>query len=192
MHPINACVKGAALGLAWNAIAPRTLNVHQEDRLSEPSLESAMQSKIPSANQDHIDAGDGVERTVTQARSGVRRGMIKVLGISVVLAIVAIGAVFVISPHPRQPATLTPSPAPSVVAQTNTLQTSAWDRRHLEANGLQKCRAFRQVVKHTSALQASGGGTISQAQSIRLEAELSAAKAMAPTSLTPMQCGVPL
>jgi hypothetical protein len=157
-----------------------------------PTLESAMQSKIQSAKQSHIDAGDGVQRTVTQARAGVRRGMIKVLAISTGLAILAIGAVFLLSPHPRQQSTSIQAPAPSVVAQTDTLETRTWDGSHLEANGLEKCRAFRQVVKHTAALQVAGGGTISRGQTMRIQAELNAARAMPPTSLTPMQCGVSL
>jgi len=57
---------------------------------------------------------------------------------------------------------------------------------------LEKCRAFRQVAKHTAALQGADGGTISQGQAIRLQTELNAAKALPPTSLTPAQCGVPL
>ena len=153
---------------------------------------SAMQSKYPSTEQSHADAGDGVERTVTQARGGVRRGMLKVLLISTVLAIAGIGAVVLISGLPRQHPALTQTTAPGDAGNANTLATRTGDSDHLGANGLEKCQAFRLVVEHTQAFQAAGGGTISPAQTSGLQAELGAADAMPPRSLTPAQCGVPL
>jgi len=153
---------------------------------------SAMQSKYPSTEQSHADAGDGVERTVTQARGGVRRGMLKVLLISTVLGIAGIGAVVLFSGLPRQHATLTQTAAPGAAGTANVLATRTWDSDHLGANGLEKCQAFRLVVKHTQAFQAAGGGTISPTQRSSLQDELSAADAMPPRSLTPTQCGVPL
>jgi hypothetical protein len=151
-----------------------------------------MQHNYPTTEQAQADAGDGVERTVTQARGGVRRGMLKVLLISTMTAIAVMGAIifFCARPGPRAaPAAAPGSPAPSGAA---TLASGTWDASHLGANGLEKCQAFRMVVMHTHAFQADGGGTISTGQRSSLQAELNAAEAMAPKSLTPAQCGVPL
>lgn len=74
----------------------------------------------------------------------------------------------------------------------NQLRSRAWTLRHLGPNGLEKCRAFRTVVNNTMQLQKAGGGRISPVERKRLDAELSAAKAMPPRRLTPFTCGVPL
>ncbi len=108
------------------------------------------------------------------------------------LAVVGIGAVFLFSGHPRRHSTLIQNTAPGAPVNTNTLVTRAWDSDHLGADGLEKCQAFRLVVEHTRAFQASGGGTISAAQRSELQAELSAANAMPPRPLIASQCGVPL
>jgi hypothetical protein len=75
---------------------------------------------------------------------------------------------------------------------SDVLHNRTWALRHLGANGLEKCRAFRLVRKHTAQLQVAGGGTITAGERGRLETELGSAKAMPPRSLTPFQCGVPL
>jgi hypothetical protein len=151
-----------------------------------------MQDQYPTAKQAHIDAGDGVERTVTQARGGVRRGLIRVLVISTLLVVGGIGAVWLFSARsagpPMSAQTVVGAPAP----QSTLLKGKAWDRRHLGANGLEKCHAFRLVLKHAAELQSAGGGTISSEESNRLQAELDAAKRLQPASVTPVQCGVPL
>jgi hypothetical protein len=144
------------------------------------------------ADRSHLDAGDGVERTAVQARGGVRRGMLKVLLGSTMLAVVGIGAVFLFLSHPRKSFTLTQTTTPGVAGNSNTMATHTWDSDHLGANGLEKCQAFRLVVEHTRAFQVIGGGTISAAQRSDLQEELSAAKAMPPRSLIASQCGVPL
>jgi len=67
-------------------------------------------------------AGDGVELSVTEARSGVRRGMSKVMVISTLLAVIALVAIWLLmahqahqsphAPHPTQaPALAIPSEA---------------------------------------------------------------------------------
>jgi len=149
-----------------------------------------MQNQIPRSEQAHIDAGDGARRTVTQARGGVRRGIISVLAASTVLAVIAVAAVWYFS----APSAATSTPPPAAIAQIpqQPLTSRAWDRRHLGANGLEKCRAFRLVLKHTTVAQASGGGSISPGQANRLQTELNAAKQMPPASVTPVECGVPL
>jgi len=117
--------------------------------------------------------------------------MMVVLVISTVLAVVCLGAIEIF-------ATTHTAPRPvkiSVIAtppNSDTLRRPTWDLAHLDANGLEKCSAFRRVVGHTTALQTAGGGTISSAARIRLDADLAAAKKMPPAALTPMQCGVPL
>ena len=141
------------------------------------------------SKQGHVDAGDGVELTVTEARGGVRRGVIVVLVVSTLLAAVGLGAIAMFATHyaPRPP-----TPMIAALAQPDTLKTRTWDLGHLGANGLEKCSAFRRVLKHTSALQTTGGGTITYGERARLDAELAAANKMPPAALTPMQCGVPL
>jgi len=44
-------------------------------------------------------AGDGMELSVTEARAGVRRGVSKIMVISTLLAIVAMGAVWLFMAH---------------------------------------------------------------------------------------------
>jgi hypothetical protein len=156
------------------------------------TIMNAMQTRHSTAAQSHADAGDGVERTVTQARGGVRRGMLKVLLISMVLAVAGIGVVLMITGLPRQHAASTRGAAPAVAGNANSIVTETRDGGHLGANGLEKCEAFRLVIKHTQAFQAIGGGTISAAQRSGLQEELSIADAMPPKSLTPAQCGAPL
>ena len=154
-----------------------------------------MQTERPLTDQSHADAGDGVERTVTQARGGVRRGMSKVLVASTVLAVIAVGAVWLLSARNAplaqqsmvtQPAALASAPQP------NALKGQVWDQAHLGADGLEKCSAFRQVLNHTDQLQGAGRGPMSPAERTQLEAELNTAKMMQPAALTPFQCGVPL
>jgi hypothetical protein len=57
-------------------------------------LERHMVNSPQSADESR--AGDGVELSVTQARSGVRRGVSKVLVISTVLAIVGLGGAWLV------------------------------------------------------------------------------------------------
>jgi hypothetical protein len=128
--------------------------------------------------------------TVTQARGGVRRGVSKVLVVSTLLAVVAITAVALLAVH-NSPAPLAAAPQGSV-RQSDILRSRAWAAAHLGPAVLAKCQAFRQVVDRTAQLQAAGGGTLSTAETARLEAELRAATSMSPSTLTPFQCGVPL
>jgi len=65
----------------------------------------------------HLGAGRGVERTVTEARGGVQRGVSKILGISTLLAVVAIGAIWFLAAHPERQSTSNPS-VPNLMAQT--------------------------------------------------------------------------
>jgi hypothetical protein len=50
-------------------------------------------------DREESRAGDGVELTVTQARAGVRRGVSKILVISTVLAVIAVAAVWFVTPR---------------------------------------------------------------------------------------------
>jgi hypothetical protein len=162
--------------------------------------------------QDHIDAGDGVERTVTEARSGVRRGISKILVISTVLAVGAIGGVWLLAAHPRTPATSAQAPASppggapasavstsqnspalqNAPASSNVLRTQAWDQAHLGPDGMKKCSAFRKVLQDSQEAQGRDNGTMSAAQRSRLSQELSEARTMPPAAVTPFKCGVPL
>jgi hypothetical protein len=144
---------------------------------------------------DNDDAGDGVELTVTEARSAVPRGISKVLVISTTLAVIGIGLVWFMSERPVSqptPKAAQVSAQPQAAQAQTALASGAWDRRGLGAAGLEKCRAFGKVLSDTRELQASGGGALSKARRGRLDTELNAAKAMAPATLTPAQCGVPL
>ncbi len=158
-----------------------------------------MQPQRTSAEQSHLDAGDGVERTGVQARGGVRRGASKVLVISTLLAVVAIGAIWMLSARPATRAA--PSTSVSASGQTaaltsaprsTTLKSPEWDQAHLGADGVEKCGAFRRVLNRVTALQGSGARAISASESTQLDTALNAAKAMPPASLTPAECGVPL
>ena len=155
-----------------------------------------MQNQTPTSEQSHIDAGDGVHRTLTQARGGVRRGVIYVLAASTLLAVIAMAVVWYISAHSALsstgPTATATAATTSALAQPTALASGTWDRGHLGASGLEKCRAFRLVLKHTTEAQASGGGTITSGQANRLLAELNEAKQMPPASVTPFECGVPL
>jgi len=142
--------------------------------------------------QSHLDAGDGVERTVTQARSGVRRGVSKILVISTVLAVLAIGAVWILAARPARQSIAIQTIAPATAQQANTLRSQAWDQSRLGAQGMAKCSAFRQVLKHTGELRSAEPGAMSRSQRTELDAELKTAKDMQPAALTPFQCGVPL
>jgi len=84
------------------------------------------------------------------------------------------------------------NPAIAAHEPGNDLHTRAWMLQHLGPNGLAKCRAFRAVLRHTSELQKTGGGTISPVERRRLEAELRSAKAMTPRRVSAFDCGVPL
>lgn len=152
-----------------------------------------MQSNKSPTKQAHADGGHGVVRTVTQARGGVRRGMTKVLVISMLLTAVAIGAVWLLSPlratHMQQPY---PTAALASAPQPNALKSRAWDQAHLGAYGLEKCSAFRKVLDHTTELASPDHGPMSSSERIQLDAELNTAKLMPPVALTPLQCGVPL
>lgn len=139
-----------------------------------------MQGQPPSTQQMHADAGDGVVRTVTQARGGVRRGTIKVLAVSTLLAVAGIGGVYL---YDFQSA---PTPQPNVV------RSQTWNQAHLGARGLVKCGAFRNVFDRTVVIQREDRGSMAAAERMALVAQLSAAKAMPPVSLTPVQCGIPL
>ncbi len=154
-----------------------------------------MQTEHPTTEQSHIDAGDGVERSVTEARGGVRRGMGKILAISTVLAVVAIGAVWILAAHPTRPALSAQTTQPSALAeapQANALKSRAWDQAHLGADGMKKCSAFRRVLKDTTEMRGAGHAPMSASQITLLEEELNTARSMPPVSLTPFQCGVPL
>jgi hypothetical protein len=142
--------------------------------------------------QAHIDAGDGVERTVTEARGGVRRGVSKIMAISTVLAVVAIGAVWLLASRPKTPPMSAQTPTPASSPQSNALNSQAWDQGHLGADGMKKCSAFRKVLRDSNEMRAAGRGPTSPSQRTQLEAELNTAKSMTPLSLTPFQCGVPL
>ena len=142
------------------------------------------------STQSHIDTGDGVALTVTQARGGLPSGMMTMLVTSTLLAVVSLGTIGIIvsrtAPRPAR------SHAIAVADQSDVLRGRTWDEAHLGANGVEKCSAFRRVVEHTTALQSAGDGTISSRVRVGLDAELSAATAMPPAALTPRQCGVPL
>jgi len=149
------------------------------------------------SEQSHLDAGDGVERTVTQARGGVRRGVSKILLASTLLAILALGVVWFLGAHPARQSTASqvPSNQATAVATTepsNQLRTQPWDQSHLGAQGLAKCSAFRQVLRHTRELQGATPGAFSASQRAELDDALKTAKNMQPVSLTPFQCGVPI
>ena len=154
-----------------------------------------MKTQRPLTELSHADAGDGVERTVTQARGGVRRGMTKVLVVSTVLAVIAVGAVWLIttrtSPRAHQ-STVTQTAALTPASPPNPLKSQVWDQAHLGAGGLEKCSALRKVLNHATELQGAGRGSMSPSERTQLDAELNTAKAMPPVSLTPSQCGVPL
>ena len=110
-----------------------------------------METQRPLTEPSHADAGDGVERTVTQARGGVRRGMTKVLVISTVLAVIAIGAVWLIttrtSPRAHQ-STVTQTAALTPASPPNPLKSQVWDQAHLGASGLPAViRAERRIVR---------------------------------------------
>ena len=179
---------------ARNTSVSRSLEQGQEIRAPSPApVESAMQNQTSTSDKAHIDAGDGVQRTETQARGGVRRGVIKVLVASTLLAVIAMAAVWYLSARSSAPPASPPAATTATqTSQPNALESGAWDRRHLGANGLLKCQAFRLVLKHTTEAQASEGGSISSGQANRLQTELKAAKQMPPASVTPFQCGVPL
>jgi len=154
-----------------------------------------MKTERLSAVQSHADSGDGVERTVTQARGGVRRGMTKILVLSTALAVAALGAVWLLSARtaPRaQQSMVTQTAALTSAPQPQPLKSRVWDQAHLGTAGLEKCSAFRQVLNRTSELQGAGRGPLPPSERTQLEAELNAAKTMPPVLLTPFQCGVPL
>ena len=143
--------------------------------------------------------GDGVERTFTQARGGFRgRRMLPVLVISTLLAVAALVGVLLVTvrlvPHSTstQAVALGSATDPSSARQSAALPGRTWTLAHLGPNALEKCNAFRQVLKRTAQLQIAGGGTISSSERNTLEAELNSAKGMTPTSVTPSQCGLPL
>ena len=165
------------------------------DSPSAAPWRAPMKSQRPLTEQSHRDAGDGVERTVTQARGGVRRGMTKILVISTLLAVGAVSAVWLVSARtaPGAQQSLGTRTAALVSApQRSPLKSKVWDQANLGADGLEKCSAFRQVLSHATELQGAGRGPISQSERTQLEAELNTAKTMPPVSLTPFQCGVPL
>jgi len=154
-----------------------------------------MKSQRPLTEQTQRDAGDGVERTVTQARGGVRRGMTKILVMSTLLAVGAMGVVWLLSAQtaPRtQQSPGTQAAALASAPQPNELKSQAWDQAHLGAAGLEKCSAFRQVLARTTSLEDAGRGPMSSSERTQIDAELNTAKAMPPVSLTSFQCGVPL
>jgi hypothetical protein len=154
-----------------------------------------MQGERPLTKQEHVDAGDGVERTVTQARGGVRRGMTKrVLALSTLLAVIGIGAIWLLYAGfaPNSQPSLPTQTAAAAAPQPNLVRSQAWDQAHLGADGLEKCSAFRKVFDRTTALQGRDQGQMSASERTALVAELNTAKAMPPVSLTPFQCGIPL
>jgi len=154
-----------------------------------------MKTERPLTGKSRVDAGDGVELTITQARGGVRRGMTKILVLSTVLAVVALGVVWLVSswtaPRAHQ-SMVTQTAALTSAPQPDPLKSRVWDQSHLGAGGLEKCSAFRRVLSHTTELQGAGRGPMSLSERTQLEAELNAAKTMPPVSLTPFECGVPL
>ena len=151
-----------------------------------------MKTGRPLINLSHAEAGDGVERTVTQARGGVRRGVTKILVVSMLLAVVAVGAVWLMSARSTSRAQQSQTAALASAPQPSPLKSQVWDQAHLGADGLEKCSAFRQVLNHGAELQGADRGPMSSSERAQLEAELTSAKAMPPVSLTPFQCGVPL
>lgn len=145
------------------------------------------------SEQAHQDAGDGVERTVTQARGGVRRGVNKILVISTALAVAVMGLIWLVAARPTTPSPTQQAATTAAAAQPgNTLRTRAWDQSRLGAQGMAKCSAFRQVLVHTRDLQNGATGALSASQRSALDDQLKAAKAMEPAALTPFQCGVPI
>ena len=83
-----------------------------------------------------------------------------------------------------------------LAALTMVSQADATDRLHrqlhMTAASAAKCKAFHKVVTDTQGLQRVHGGSLPAGARRRLEQELRRAHAMRPSSLTPMQCGVPL
>ena len=90
------------------------------------------------------------------------------------LAIFAMGAVFSLGATPA--------------AADSRMHAQA----HLGPNGMAKCRAFRNVMNDTQALQKIHHGSLPTAVRLRLERALKKAKAMPPSHLAPEACGVPL
>jgi len=120
--------------------------------------------------------------------------MTKILVTSTLLAVVAIGAVWLLSAWtaPRAQQSMVIQTAALTSAPQPPLKGRVWDQARLGADGLEKCSAFRQVLNHATELQGAGRGSMSPSERTQLEAELNAANAMPPMSLTPVQCGVPL
>jgi hypothetical protein len=81
---------------------------------------------------------------------------------------------------------------PASADDPSHLSGQDWRMQHLDANGMAKCRAFRRVRQDTGELQKARGGRLTLIEQKRLESELKRANAMAPASVTPAQCGVPL
>jgi len=121
--------------------------------------------------------------------------MIKILVMSMLLAVGAVGAVWLLSARTAsraQQSMVTQTAALASAPQPSPLKSQVWDQAHLGADGLEKCSAFRQVLNHATELQGAGRGPMSPSERTQLEAELNTAKAMPPVSLTPFQCGVSL
>lgn len=73
-----------------------------------------------------------------------------------------------------------------------TLRSPAWARAHLSPRGLLKCRAYQDVWTETRRLQAGDRGQLPPEWRRRLSTKIANANAMAPKSVTPRMCGVPL
>jgi hypothetical protein len=110
------------------------------------------------------------------------------------LTVITLAAVWFVSARTEAPSASLPAAAATATQPSPpaALAGRVWDRGNLGASGLEKCAAFRQVLKRTAEAQAAGGGSISSDQANRLQTELNAAKRMPPASVTPLQCGVAL
>jgi hypothetical protein len=119
--------------------------------------------------------------------------MTRVLVMSVILTVVVIGGAWMVSALRAGPMPQSTQAAVSAAALApNALKSQAWDQAHLGADGLKKCTAFRQVLRHTNQLGHAGRGRMPPSARTQLDTELDAARAMPPVALTPLQCGVPL
>jgi hypothetical protein len=74
-----------------------------------PDREDGMTEQSRMGNES--SAGVGVHLNVTQARAGVRRGVSRILVVSTALAVVAVAAVWFVTPRSASMEHATPKPA---------------------------------------------------------------------------------
>jgi hypothetical protein len=116
--------------------------------------------------------------------------MVAVLTVSILVAIVGVAAIWLFTARYGSGGDWLRAHA---AGKPDALSTSGWRLTHLGPNAVQKCNAYRMVLTQTESLQAAGGGgAMSPADQTHQAAALTAANAMAPTSVTALQCGVPL